>query len=123
MNANPDVLSLTVTNELPKTVENITICMVAHNEANQAIWPEGKNFSSFNNTLKRNLYIASWENVDLKPGGSKVLTIDCKHAFAGVRAIVARVSVKAGDVTVDLDNPILEEWCELALGSPTHYFD
>ena len=123
---NNDVLSLTVTNELPQTVKGLIICLVAYDSANRAKWPiaTAHDHSISMGYYKRNLYMATWEEVDIESGGSKTVTIDCNHdKFTGVRALVARVTVEADGAETALDNPLLEDWYELALGSPTHYFD
>ena len=118
--SNPDILTLNVHNDLAAPVTQITILLVAYDDAGTAQNLHGGLSSISIGSVKRELTTLSFDDVSIPAGGELPLNIECQHSnFTGVRALVVQAVTADGEFT----NPLYEQWQEVALGSPTHILD
>ncbi|MBQ6594223.1 MAG: hypothetical protein IJH78_00990 [Clostridia bacterium] len=119
---NRDMLTLTVENASDRTVAGMVLLAVSYDAEGKTVPLENSGLIGIKmGSEKRSLQTITLEELSLAPGGSFAQNIPCDHSrFVGVRVIVAQVTFEDGEA---VENPIWEEWQELALGSPTHYLD
>lgn len=120
---NQDILTLTC--ELEEGTQEVTgmvVLIVCHDAEQKAVALVNGGLSSISmGDEKRTLQTQVSEGISLTSAVPYQLNIACDHsAFTGARALVAEVTFADGTTLV---NPLVEEWQELALGSPTHYLD
>ncbi len=120
-----DILTLSMKNNTTQQeVDQITVLVVCYGEDNRAEKLKSKmGFSLFDPGAKdkRELSVLTFDDLAAAPGADFQVTIPCRHSnFTGVGALVAQYTDGDGN---EITNPIVEQWQELALGSPTHILD
>ena len=125
----PDILTLSIDNMSESRVDGIVVMVVCFDDENKACAFEGSSdpysldfsITPVGSKEKRELYVYTFDGLNVSPGASFQVTIPCKHNnFTGASALVAQYTTDSGE---EVTNPLAEEWQELALGSPTHILD